>query len=367
MISALINIFRKEYLHIIRDRSTFLLALITPVISSIALSFILSTDVRTVKVVAVVPHHSEASRSLISRFQNNPLFRFEGYVDDLSEAENLMKTNKINAAVVLRPDYDELVERIKGGDTDCPSPVQIATDASNCAMGSAAGLYIKAAISEEFRENDEYFSDRILYNPSLSSSYSFQPGIIALVVMLIGLILTSSSFVGEKEFGTIDAVTLSPVGNAAYYVGKSVPYFFLCLIVGILTTVTGIIVTGIPVKGSIFMIFLVTSLYSLTSVLLGILISMFSSKQVNAFAICWGGIIMPVIYCGGIFVPVENLPLWAQNISGLVYARWYVDALRKLMIQGVDAVYVIKEIIYMSFSTVVFLIACHLKIKVQNR
>lgn len=166
---------------------------------------------------------------------------------------------------------------------------------------------------------------------------------------------------------SIDAVTLSPVGNAAYYVGKSVPYFFLCLIVGILTTVTGIIVTGIPVKGSIFMIFLVTSLYSLTSVVLGVLISMFSSKQANAFAICWGGIVMPIIYCGGIWVPVENLPVWAQKISDLAYARWYVDAMRKLMIQGVDAVLIIKEIIYMSLSTVIFLIACCLKIKLQNR
>lgn len=367
MISALINIFRKECLHIIRDKSTFLLALIMPVLFSVALGLILSTDVRTVKVVAVVPHHSEASRSLIARFENNPLFRFKGYVDNLSEAEKLMKTNKVNAAVVLRPDYDELVERIKGGDTGCPSPVQIATDASNCVMGSAADLYIKAAIGEEFGEKDEYFSDRILYNPSLSSSYSFQPGIIALIIMLVGLLMTSSSFVGEKEFGTIDAVSLSPAGNAAYYVGKSVPYFFLCLLAGILTTVTGILVTGIPVQGSVFMIFLVTSLYSLTSVLLGILISMFSSKQANAFAICWGGIVMPILYCGGILVPVENLPLWAQKVSDLVYARWYVDALRKLMIQGVDAVYVIKEIIYISFSTVVFLIACHLKIKALNR
>lgn len=367
MISALTNIFRKECLHIIRDRSTFLLALIMPVLVSVALSLILSTDVRTVKFVAVVPHHSEASRNLISRVENNPLFRFEGCVDNLSEAEKLMRTNKVNAVVVLRPDYEELVGRIKNGDAGCPSPVQIATDASNCVMGSAAGLYIKAVIGEEFGASEEYFSDRMLYNPSLSSSYSFQPGIIALVVMLIGLILTSSSFVGEKEFGTIDAVTLSPVGNATFYIGKSVPYFFLCLLVGIITTVIGILVTGIPIRGSIFMIFLVTSLYSLTSVLLGILVSLFSSKQANAFAICWGVIVMPIIYCGGILVPVENLPVWAQKVSGLVYARWYVDALRKLMIQGVDAVYVIKEIIYMSISTVTFLLACLLKIKTQNR
>lgn len=367
MISALINIFRKECIHIIRDRSTFVVSLIMPLFSSITLSFILSTDVRTVKVVAVVPHHSQASRSLISRFENNPLFHFKGYVENIDEAEKLMKINQVNAVIVLRPNYDELVGRIKGGDPFCPSPVQIAIDASNCAMGSAAGLYIKATISSELGESDEYFSDTMLYNPSLSSSYSFQPGIIGLIVLLVCLVLTSSSFVGEKEFGTIDAVILSPASNLVFYIGKSVPYFILSLIIGFLTIAMGILVTGIPVRGSIFMIFLVTSLYALTSLLLGIVVSLFTSKQDSAFAICWGGIIMPVLYCGGILVPVENLPLWAQNISDFVYAKWYVDALRKLMIQGADAVYVVKEMIYISFSSVTFLLICYLKIKLQNR
>lgn len=137
MTSLLLTIIRKEWRHILRDKGTFFIVLIMPVVLSVSLSLILHTDVRTVKMVAVVPHHSEASRSLIVRFENNPVFLFKGYVNDLSEAEKMMRINKINAAIILAPDYEQ------------SHSVQIAADASNCMLSSAASLYIRAVIEAE--------------------------------------------------------------------------------------------------------------------------------------------------------------------------------------------------------------------------
>lgn len=356
MTSLLLTIIRKEWRHILRDKGTFFIVVIGPVILSVAFSLILSTDVRTVKVVAVVPHHSEASRSLISRFENNPVFRFKGYVNDLAEAERMMRINEVNAAVVFDPDFEQ------------SHSVQIAADVSNCMMGSAASLYIRAVIEAELSgESDDLISYRMLYNPRLISAYSFQPGIIALVVLIIILVLTSSSLVREKEFGTIDSVTLSPVSINAFYFGKSIPYSVLGLLAGGITMTMGILTTGIPVRGSYFVIFLISALYIFTTMRLGVYIALVTSNQANAFAICWGGIIMPVIYFGGVIIPAENLPEWGQTISGFVYVRWYVDAMRKLLIQGVDAVYVVKEALMISISTIVISLACHFKLKRLSR
>lgn len=352
MTSALLTIIRKEWRHILRDKGTFFIVLIGPVFLSVALSLILHTDVRTVKVVAVVPHHSEASRSLIARFENNPVFRFKGYVDDLAQAEKMMRINQVNAAIVLAPDYEQ------------SHAVQIATDASNCTMGNAANIYIRAVIDDELSgESEDLISYRMLYNPRLISAYFFQPGIIALVIIMTVLIFTSVALVREKESGTIDFVTLSPVSINIFYFGKSIPYAVLGLLVGVIALGMGILTTGIPVRGSYLVIFLVTALYTFTTMRLGVYIALVTSNQANAFAICWGVIIMPVLYFGGTQVPADNLPEWGQVISGFIYVRWYVDALRKLLIQGVDAIYVAKEFMLMSISTILISLACHFKLK----
>lgn len=356
MISSLLIIIHKEWRHVLRDKGTFFIVLIVPVFISVAYSLILHTDVRTVKVVAVVPHHSEASRGLIARFENNPVFRFKGYVNDLAEAEKMMRVNKVNAAIVLAPDFEQ------------SHSVQIATDVSNCTMGSAASIYIRAVVDAELSDgSEELISYKMLYNPRLISAYSFQPGIIAFVILLVVLVLTSSSLVREKEYGTIDSVTLSPVALNVFYLGKSIPYSVLGLLVGGITLTVGVLVTEIPVRGSYLVIFLITVLYIFTTMRLGVYIALVTSSQADAFIISWGGITLPVMYFGGVFVPVDNLPEWGQVISDLFYVRWYVDALRKLLIQGVDAVYVVKEVLLMSISTMAVTLACHFKLKRLSR
>lgn len=352
MISPLLAIIHKEWKHIIRDKGTLFIVFVVPILFSVTFSLILSTDVRTVNVVAMVPHHSEESRRLVSRFENNPVFRFKGYVNNFDEIEKLMRVNKVNAAIVLDPDFEET------------RTVQIVTDASNCTMGSAASIYIRKIVDSELSGKDEsLFSYRMLYNPRLLSTYSFQPGIIAYVILILVLVFTSSSLVREKQFGTTDSVILSPVGISTFYFGKSIPYSILGLLVGCITLVVGVLISGMPVRGSYFVIFMVSALYIFTTMCLGMFISLITSSQVDAFSICWGGIIMPIIYFGGVFVPVDNLPEWGRKISDFIYVRWYVEALRKLLIQGVEAVYVVKEVLFISASALAFSLACQIKLK----
>ena len=334
------------------------------------------------KVVFDVGHQSYVYKMLTGRYKNFDSLRNDGGISGFpsrseseydffgtghagtsisaalgfAEAERMMRINEVNAAVVFDPDFEQ------------SHSVQIAADVSNCMMGSAASLYIRAVIEAELSgESDDLISYRMLYNPRLISAYSFQPGIIALVIIITVLIFTSVALVREKESGTIDFVTLSPVSLNIFYFGKSIPYAVLGLLVGAIALGMGVLTTGIPVRGSYLAIFLVTALYTFTTMRLGVYVALVTSGQANAFAICWGVIIMPVIYFGSVIVPADNLPEWGQVISGFIYVRWYVDALRKLLIQGVDAIYVAKELMLMSISTIVISLACHFKLKRLSR
>lgn len=362
MKSAFIQIMTTEFRHIIRNKGVLVLALVAPVVATFLSSKILSTDIQYVKVAVVVPHHTEESRHLISRFEENPVFRFKGYFDDVEKAKKLMYDNRLNAIVVLRPDYDELVARVKGGDRNCPSPVQILVDASDCVVGSSADMYIYSTISQEMGAGEEYFTQKMLYNPHHLSIHSFQPGIISVILFFISM-LTAIGLVREKEYGAKDSITLSPISKRALYACKLPPYFVLGMLMALMCFLSEVFLVGLPFRGSVVIVTLVTAVYVATSVLLGLLVSLFCENQANANHIL-NTLNASVILCfGGVVVPVENLPEWGQNVSNLIYVRWYVEALDKLLIEGVTATFVLKELLMISVSAVIFLIVSQLKIR----
>lgn len=365
MKSAFVQIMATEFCHVLRSKGMFAIAFILPVALTFLSSKIMSTDIQYVKIAAVVPHHTEESRHLISRFEENPVFRFKGYFNDVEDAKKLMFDNRINAVVVLRPDYDELVERVKSGDRDCPSPVQIMTDASDCVAGSAADMYIYSTISRELGSGGEYFTKKMLYNPHHLSTYTFQPGIVAILLFFV-VMLTAVGLVKEKESGAKDSGTLSPVSKAAFYACKLPPYFVLGMIIALMCFLSEVFFVGLPFRGSVLMVALMTAVYVITSVFLGLLISLFSDNQANAYLIATAINASLILCFGGITVPVENLPEWAQNVSNLLYVRWYVEALNKLLIEGVKASLVLKELLLVSASALIFLIAGQLKIRQEE-
>ena len=353
MKNKVILIMRREFTHIIRDTGIFAVAVGIPFFLITLFSFILSTDVRSIKVAAVVQSPSPVTESFLAPLKHNPVFVFKGELSSVEEGERMMRSNGINAMVVLHPDFDKIMS-LYSTDSTLPEPVQIITDASNCVTGSAASLYLQSALGTDSTKQN-FASMKMLHNPRLQSAYFFCPGMLALAIVFLCVVYSSVSIAEEKEKGTIENLIVSPVRTGEYLTGKLFPY--LCL--GMLAVCTGLLssyfLVGVPINGSIVLILAITLLYVITSLMVGFIVAAFCHSRVDAFVLSTAIITLPVLYFGGVEVPVGNLPPWAQRVSELIYVRWYADAIRKIMINGVSAIHVLKETAMMALSTIVFL------------
>ncbi|MCQ2066185.1 MAG: ABC transporter permease [Bacteroidaceae bacterium] len=365
MIRRIYLIFKKEWLHIIRDIRTFILVMLMPLLLCNLLSLVFSTDIKDISVAVCMPESSPRAMEIVGKLQNNPAFRFRGFVASAAEGEKLMKSDRLDAILIFHPDFDRIYEKIDNGDSDFTPPIEILVDASNCVTGNAAAMYIRSAVGHPQSASD-IISEKMLYNPGLLSAYTFQPGIMAYVCVFLCAVLSAVSLVREMESGTVDALRTAPVTRYETIVGKLLPYLIIGIVSTALAMLSGMLLHGIPMRGSISAIILLTMLYIITSLLLGLMISLFCTNQTNAYVISLAVVSLPVLYFGGIIVPVENLPDWGRHISDLLYVRWYTDAIRKLMIQGVGWSQVLRETLNISYTTMLLLVSCIFKLKTNR-
>ena len=334
------SLIKKEAIHITRDRRTMFITLIMPLVLLLLFGFAISTEVNDVKVAVAVDKHTDTTRDIIQALDVNSYFTFEG-ITEPSEVELLLKQGKIDAALILRTD---------GGATS----YQIIVDASNPTVAQAAVSYISGVV--EHRTSSPVIT-RTLYNPQMKSSYNFVPGIMGMIFILICAIMTSVSIVWEKETGTMDLLLVSPVRPVSILIGKLVPYFILsCIILAIMLTMA-YTVLGLPTSGSIFSVIAVSLIYIILSLSIGLLISTMVDNQVSALIVSAMLFLVPVIMLSGMIFPIDNMPLALQGVSCIIPARWYIAAMRKLMIQQIGLEGVITEVLVMTGMILVLLLA----------
>ena len=334
------SIIKKESLHIVRDRRTMFITLFMPLVLLLLFGFAISTEVNNVRVAVAVDCHNDATRDIIQALDVNTYFTFEG-ITAATNIENLLRQGKIDAALILKTG---------GGD----SPYQIIVDASNPTVAQSAVSYISSVVG---RKTSGAIITRTLYNPQMKSSYNFVPGIMGMIFILICAIMTSVSIVREKETGTMDLLLVSPVRPINIILGKLVPYFALsCLILAIMLTMAYTLL-GLPVSGTIISVIAVSLLYIILSLSIGLLVSSLVDNQVSALIVSAMLFMVPVIMLSGMIFPIDNMPVALQGVSCIIPARWYISAMRKLMIQQLDISGVIKEILIMVAMTAVLLIA----------
>lgn len=334
------SIIKKESLHIVRDKRTMFITLFMPLVLLLLFGFAISTEVNNVRVAVAVDCHNDATRDIIQALDVNTYFTFEG-ITAATDIENLLRQGKIDAALILKTG---------GGD----SPYQIIVDASNPTVAQSAVSYISSVVG---RKTSGAIITRTLYNPQMKSSYNFVPGIMGMIFILICAIMTSVSIVREKETGTMDLLLVSPVRPINIILGKLVPYFALsCLILAIMLTMAYTLL-GLPVSGTIISVIAVSLLYIILSLSIGLLVSSLVDNQVSALIVSAMLFMVPVIMLSGMIFPIDNMPVALQGVSCIIPARWYISAMRKLMIQQLDISGVIKEILIMVAMTAVLLIA----------
>ena len=337
--SIFVSMIKKETLHLLRDFRTMTVVLIMPLVLLLLFGFAISTEVNNINVVAVVEQHTDDTRQILEKFRVNSYFTFKGIIP-LNEIEPMLRTGKTDAAVVLRYDGDRLCH-------------QIIVDASNTNTAQTSTAYIEGVLNGNAGMP---VITNTLYNPQLKSAYNFVPGIMGMIFILICAMMTSVSIVSEKETGTMDLLLVSPVRSRTIILGKIVPYFLLSCIILILMLLLSYTVLGLPFSASVINVVWVTILYIALALSLGLLISTLVSNQVTALLVSGVLFMVPVVMLSGMMFPIENMPVLLQWFSCIIPARWYISAMRTLMIQQLPASYIITEITVLAAMTMAVMI-----------
>jgi ABC-2 type transport system permease protein len=203
--------------------------------------------------------------------------------------------------------------------------------------------------------NGEMVNTKMLYNPQMKSAYNFVPAIMGMLLMLICAMMTSISIVREKERGTMEVLLVSPVRPLMVILAKAVPYLVLAFTILVVILLMARYVLGVPLAGSLFWIIVVSLIYILLALSLGLLISSIAQTQLVALLLSAMVLLMPVVMLSGMMFPVESMPQVLQWISAVVPPRYYIQAMRKLMIMGVGIEEVLTEVLVLVGMTALFL------------
>lgn len=340
---------RKETLHIFRDPRTMLIALLMPVVQILLFGFALSTEVNNVDVAVVAPHRSETVRQAVERMAANPNFTFTGYIPS-GEIDRTLRSGRADAVAVFAGDFDRRMADLAAGRPGAGAALQLVMDASNTNTAQAGAAYLRSVLLDNVADGVGV-ETRLLYNPRMKSAYNFVPGIMGLIFILICAIMTSVSIVREKETGTMEVLLVSPVRPIRIVFAKMIPYFVLsCLNLASILLLARFVL-GVPMSGGIVGIVGLSLLYIVLALALGLFISTVARTQVTALLVSAMLMLMPMIMLSGMVFPIGNMPAPLRWLSCIVPARWYIAAIRRLMIEGLPFTAVLREFAILAAMT----------------
>lgn len=345
----LTSMIKKETLHIVRDRRTMVITLVMPLVLLLLFGFAISMEVNDVRVAAVVDLHTSQTREILARIQGDKYFTFEGIVTE-SRADDMLRRGEADAILYLRDDHGTL-------------HTHIASDASNPPLGQSYAAYLQGVVNDGVTAP---VITRTMYNPQLKSSYNFVPGILGMIFILVCAIMTSVSIVSEKETGTMDLLIVSPVKPSTIIFGKLVPYFLLSCIILAVMLVMAYTVLDLPISHTVMSVVVVSMLYIVLSLSIGLLVSTIVNNQTAALLVSAVIFMLPVIMLSGMIFPIDNMPEFFQWVSCAIPARWYISAMRKLMIQQLDFFHIINEFLILAGMTLLLLVLAIRKFKSSN-
>ena len=339
----------KEAKHILRDKRTMLILFGMPVVMMLLFGFAITTDVRNVRTVVVTSQMDNRTRQAVERLSQSEYFTITTTVGTPQEAERIIRSQQADMAVVFARDF-----------ASKKSGLQLIVDGSDPNMAQQWANYAQQTIlNEELRMKNEgspfTLHSSLLYNPQMKSAYNFVPAIMGMLLMLICAMMTSISIVREKERGTMEVLLVSPVRPLMVIIAKAVPYLILAFAILIVILLMAHYVLGVPLAGSLFWIIAVSIIYILLALSLGLLISNIAQTQLVALLLSAMVLLMPVVMLSGMMFPIESMPTVLQWVAAVIPPRYYIEAMRKLMIMGVGIGEVIKEVAILAAMTVLLL------------
>jgi ABC-2 type transport system permease protein len=357
-------IFKKELRQIFRDKRTLGVLLFVPAFMLIMFGYALNFDVKHLSLAIYDENKSQISREFTENFLNTEYFDFKYYLSDKSEIDELMGEEKIKIAIVIPRDFsDKIISGQK-------AKVQIIIDGANSNTATTAIGYVnmiiqnystnimqerleRRGINGDFTPID--YRPRIWYNPELKSVKFLVPGLIAFILMITAVISTALSIVREKERGTMEQITVSPIKPVELILGKTVPYAFLSLIAAVIILFFSYILFDISIKGSILWLFISMVIFIIGGLGMGLLISTIADSQQVAFMISTFATLLPTFLLSGFVFPIRNMPLPIQIITLIVPARYFLVVLRNIILKGAGVIAFWEQIVALVIFAIIML------------
>jgi len=357
-----IGFVKKEFYHIFRDKRSMFILFGMPIAQIMLFGFAITNEINNVDLAILDKSKDAETEKIINTISASKHFKIEAVVSNENQIEAIFKKGKVKAVLVFEKGFAQNLQNLKKG------KVQVVTDATAPNTANTITNYIQSILQhyqQEININKVVpyqieVKPRLYYNPELKSVFTFVPGVMTVILMLVSAMMTSISITREKELGTMEILLVSPINPFQVIAGKVFPYIFLSIINAVIILLLGFFVFEMPIEGSLILLAMETVLFIVTTLALGILISTISSSQQTAMMISLMGLMLPVILLSGFVFPISSMPWPLQYISNIIPAKWFIIILKGIMLKGVGISYLWRETLIL-FGMMVFFLGLSIK------
>lgn len=362
-----ISFVKKEFYHIFRDKRTLFILLGMPLVQIIIFGFALTNEVKNARFIVLDNAKDAASQQLIAELNASRYFDFGKMIYSANNIEKVFQRNEAKLVIVFPPAFASDLQHFN------KAQVQIIADAADPNTATTLTSYASAIIMDYQKRLTQnvtlpYTIDvqqRMLYNPQLQGAYNFVPGVMAMVLMLVCTMMTAITIVREKETGTMEVMLVSPVQPLKIIVAKAVPYLLLSIINITSILLLSVYVLDVPINGSILLLMSEGTLFIITCLSFGLLISNVTDSQQTAMFIALIGMFLPTVMLSGFMFPIENMPLPLRVISNIVPAKWFYIIVKSIMIKGLGIQFIWKETLILVGMTLLLIALSIKKFKIR--
>ncbi len=344
MITRLWSLIRKEFIQIVRDPRTLAITFFMPVVQMLLLGYSATNDVRNVPMAVWDQSHSAESRALLDAYRAADYFRISFDVGSESEIQALIDKGSIRAAIIIPPDYAQLLARgevaevafvIDGSDPTIAGTALSSATLIGQARSTALTVERLAARGQGGAQRAAIdVRSRVLFNPDLISAYYMVPALVGLILQYLTVVLTSGAIVRERERGTIEQLIVTPIRSWELVLGKLTPFILIAFFDSLEVLVVGRLLFNVPINGNLFLLLGLTALFLVTTLGLGLLISTMANTQQEA-TMSSIFVLLPSIFLSGFFYPLAAMPPVLQWVSYLIPLRYFLVVVRGIALKGV--------------------------------
>jgi len=352
-------LIQKEFIQLLRNKVMVRIIVMMPIIQLFILAYAATFEIRNINLIIVDKDRSQLSGELRSHFSGSPFYTIVGITESYELSEIELYEGRVSQIIVIPENFE------KNLNIDLPVSVQIVNDAVNGSAASLMNVY-SLGIIRDFNENMLVSSRGIEIKPPLDITFSYWynpelnyinymvPGLLVILVTVIGMLLSGMNLVREKEIGTIEQINVSPVKKMQFIFGKLFPYWIIALFELAFGLVIAKLAFNIPILGSIVLIFASAAIYLVVMQGMGLFISTVTNTQQQAMFLTWFFLVV-FILMSGLLTPIESMPEWAQKLNMINPLAYFIEAMRMMLLKGSGLMDVIKNMTILMVYAVIML------------